>query len=144
MDASKIFTILCAFLLVICLVLSITALIVMRNAVSESQTWHDRAAVLVSNLNTLLENVDESDDSVSTSTDSDTNEPSTDVDVLYNRFTMRETEGKIGVYTEEGYLIRLIDVNVKTLPKEEQDRLLDGISVNSWRELIELMQDYEE
>lgn len=142
MDASKIFTVLCAFLLVICLVLSITALVVMRNAVSESETWQEKAAVLVGNLDSLISDTTEADGSVSTSTDTE-DEPSTEADVLYNRFCLRETEGKIGVYTEDGYLIRLMDVSVRTLPQSEQSALADGISVNSWRELIERMQDYE-
>ena len=143
MDASKIFTILCAFLLVICLTLSITALVVMRNAVSESRSWHDRASMLVSNLDGILENIKEADGSLSTSTDPDEHAPTTDADVLYNRFYLRTNEGKIGVFSEDGYLIRMIDVNIKTLPQEEQEMLQQGITVNSWRELIERIQDYE-
>lgn len=65
-------------------------------------------------------------------------------DVLYERFCVREENGKIGVYTEEGYLIRSLSVNVQTLPEADRAALKNGIEIHSWRELIALIQDYEE
>lgn len=72
--------------------------------------------------------------------------PSEDVeaDILYDVFSLRESNGKIGVYTEAGYLIRLLDVDVATLPRADREQLSEGICVNSWRELIALIEDYEE
>ena len=67
-----------------------------------------------------------------------------EADTRSNAFSLRESNGKIGVYTEAGYLIRLLNVDVSTLPKTDRDRLAVGISVSSWKELIALIEDYEE
>ena len=66
-----------------------------------------------------------------------------DADVLYDVFCLRESGGRIGVYTDEGYLIRTLEVNVATLPESDRERLSVGIAVNSWRELISLIEDFE-
>ena len=55
MDITKIFAILCGFLLIICLTLSITCLVVMRNAVAETSVWQERAALLVNELDGCVE-----------------------------------------------------------------------------------------
>ena len=55
MDITKIFAILCGFLLIICLTLSITCLVVMRNAVEETSVWQDRAEALVNELDGCVE-----------------------------------------------------------------------------------------
>lgn len=141
MDATKIFTVLCAFLLIICLTLSITALTVMRNAVNESKEWMERAEIMVGKFDPLLEENETETDSASASADEDP--PTTDADVHDNRFCIKSAGKKICVYTEEGYLIRTLDVALQTLPDSEQAALADGIFVNSWRELIERIQDLE-
>lgn len=140
MDASKIFTVLCAFLLVICLTLSITALVVMRNAISENEAWQSRAEVMVGKLDSILEGTSDRDLPVSAPTDKE--DSSTDGDTP-QRFCLRDVGGKIGVYTEDGYPVRVLDVPVKALPTSDQTALADGIWVNSGRELNELIRDYE-
>lgn len=141
MDATKIFTVLCAFLLIICLTLSITSLVVMRHAVSESEAWLDRAEIMVGKFDTAESEPTEKSDTTAPVTDTDP--PDAGVDVLYHRFCLREVNGKIGVYTEEGYLVRMLDVAIKTLSERDQAALAGGIWVNSWRELIERIEDYE-
>lgn len=71
-------------------------------------------------------------------------EKSVDADVLYDVFCVRETRGKIGIFTSEGYLVRMLDVDVSTLPEADRSALASGIAVTSWDELIALIQDYEE
>lgn len=71
-------------------------------------------------------------------------EKSVDADVLYDVFCVRETRGKIGIFTSEGYLVRMLDVDVSTLPEADRSALAEGIAVTSWGELIALIQDYEE
>ena len=141
MDATKIFTVLCAFLLIICLTLSITALIVMRHAVDESEAWLERAEIMVGKFDVLTQELETESDSIPSSTD--TEAPSTEADVLYQRFCIKAAGEKIGVYTEEGYLVRMLDVALQTLPEGKQAALADGIFVSSWRELIEQIQDLE-
>lgn len=139
MDTSRIFSLISAFLLLITLTLSITTLVVLRNAIAESEEVLGAAEDLIGELDMAVGALKE--ESIYTSTD--TVDPSVDADVLYQRFCMKETNGKIGVYTEDGYLVRIIDVNVTLLPKKERTALQEGITVNSWRELAELIQDYE-
>ena len=55
MDVTKIFAMLCGFLLIICLTLSITCLVVMRNAVEETSVWQGRAEALVNELDGCVE-----------------------------------------------------------------------------------------
>ncbi len=140
MDVSKVFTVLCAFLLIICLTLSITSLVVLRNAVDENEEWQNRAEILVGNLEAFTEEREQTFPETDTG---DLEAPSLDADILYHRFCMREADGKIGIYSDDGYLIRMIDVQVKTLPLSDQEELSRGIYVNSWRELISLIRDYE-
>lgn len=139
MDTSRIFSILCAFLLLITLTLSITTLVVLRNAVAESEATLGAADALINELDVAVGVLKE--ESIFTSTD--TEAPSVDADILFQRFCMKETNGRIGIYTEDGYLVRIIDVDVTLLPKQEQITLQEGITVNSWRELVDLIQDYE-
>ena len=132
-------TLICAFVLVVCLTLSITTLTVLRNAMEENDSLQEEAAALVGNLNTCIGEMNEMlvDDSIPTG--SDTSIPSnTDTD----RFCIRAINGQIGIYTTDGYLVRLLDVSVDTLPQKDRDALNEGILVNSWRDLIAIIQDY--
>ncbi len=138
MDVTKIWTVLCAFLLLICLTLAITSLVVLRNAVAETDAWHSRATALTDELEACIAVFGEERDSYPTGA-----VPDTEVDVLYNRFCIRETGGKIGIYSDEGYLVRLLDTPVSTLPSEERRALEKGITVNSWEELFERIQSYQ-
>lgn len=140
MESSKILTVLCAFVLVVCLVLSITTLTVLRNAVEENDALQEDAAALVGNLNACVEDLNaalEESDSIPTSSDT-----STPTDTLADSFCVREVNGKIGVYTSDGYLVHLLDVSVDTLPAADREALSAGICVGSWRELIAIIQDY--
>ena len=143
MDTTKLFTILCAFLLLISLVLSITTLVIMRHALDETAAWQKEASAVVGSLSTLG-SILKDPPSTDVSEDPPPNEePSADVNILYNRFLLKETDGRVGVYSEDGYLIRTIDVQVSTLPKEARDALKKGMVFNSWRELIALIENYE-
>lgn len=139
MDTTKLFTILCAFLLLICLILSITSLIIIGHVLNETDAWQERAAVLVDTIDRRIAQFGNGND-LPASTET---EPDVEADILYNRFTLKETNGKVGVYSEEGYLIRTFNIKVTTLPREARDALSKGITFNSWRELIALIEDYE-
>jgi len=134
MDFPRIFLILCGFILLICLALSLTSLTVLRNAVSETEALRTEMTswIAAGAEPSALPVVND------TGADGDTVE----TDVLYDVFCVREVNGKIGIYTSDGCLIRLLDVCVATLPEKERQALSEGICVCSWRELIALMQDY--
>ena len=55
---------------------------------------------------------------------------------------LRAYEGKIGVFTPQGYLIRVLDVDLRTLPASDLAALEAGIEISSREELLERMEDF--
>lgn len=139
MDASKILLVICAFTLIVCLTLCITTLAVLRNAVAENGVLQTEANTLVEKLDGCVDRLDDtlSKDSESIEVSGGTNGPDT-----ANGFCLREKDGKIGIYTADGYLVKQLDLSIKTLPKEVREALKAGISVGSWEELLALIADY--
>lgn len=143
MDISKLLTLLCAILLMITLLLSVTSVFMLK----EISQW---------NAGSYVKNEDEND-STEVTDNAESNEEETpvngtenedtssiDADILYNQFYIREVNGKIGIFCNEGQqLIRTLNVNVATLPQSDREKLKKGIRVNSWNELVLLIQDYE-
>ena len=57
-------------------------------------------------------------------------------------YFIKSYEGKIGVFTEDSTLVRVIDVYIKTLPKADRRLLEKGFSVMGEAELRAVIQDY--
>lgn len=57
-------------------------------------------------------------------------------------YFVREHNGLIGVFSEDNSLLETIDVAVITLPKNDRDRLRDGITVKGTKNLDALKEDY--
>ncbi len=57
---------------------------------------------------------------------------------------VREHNGKIGIFTLDGTLLKELDTYVKTLPKADRKLLGEGICVRSKEELNSLIEDYTE
>ncbi|MBQ8141323.1 MAG: hypothetical protein IJ038_06500 [Clostridia bacterium] len=57
-------------------------------------------------------------------------------------WTVKEYEGKIGIFTEDGRLAGVIDVYVKALPETDRRLLGEGIKVYSVEALNALIEDY--
>ena len=139
MDSSKILLIICAFVLIVCLTLCITTLSVLRHAVAENGTVQQTAATLIEELESCVEKLNgslEKDDSVEVSVGKDQDGGASD------GFRLCEVNGKIGVYTSDGHLIKLLDIAVSTLPSAAREALAQGITFQSWQELASLIQDY--
>lgn len=144
MDLSRIISISCVFLLAICLILCICVTLFLHNTVKEST-----AACL--EVQALLERVSENTEHLQGSTEDTTDEPAQDTtvdnsiptDVLYHQFCMRESGGRIAIYTSDGYLVKTLDQPVAMLPEADQTALREGISLSSWREVLALIQDFE-
>ena len=137
MDTSKILTILCAFILVVCLTLCITSLVTLRNAIEENEAVQSSAMEIVAELDHYLDTLQKTDfneDDVSVSvTPSET-------ECCY--FLIRATDYGIGIYSTEGYLIKQLNVAVSSLPLQDQQLLKEGIKAESWKEIISYIQDY--
>ncbi|MBE6552740.1 MAG: hypothetical protein E7666_00195 [Ruminococcaceae bacterium] len=130
MDASKILLILCCFILIVCFTFCISTLTVLRNTVDESRAVQTEAAELVDQMESLLSEYRDSSIPVLGET--------SDAD----RFVLRETDGRIGIFTIDGYLLHILDVAVDTLPANDRAALASGIPLSSWKELISWVQDY--
>ena len=139
MDITKIFAVLCGFLLIICLTLSITCLVVMRNAIDETSAWQGRAEALVGELNGCVEamkNIENEDIPVLAPNKSEKEETKA-------RYCLRLDDDKIGIYDADGYLIRQLETHVSLLPTQEREKLTAGILIDSWAGVQALVQDYE-
>ena len=55
---------------------------------------------------------------------------------------VREYEGQIGVFTEDGKLVKTLNVYTKTLPETDRRLLKEGIRVTSERQLYSILEDY--
>ena len=139
MDITKIFAVLCGFLLIICLTLSITCLVVMRNAVQETSVWQERAEALVNELDGCVEamkNIENEDVPVLAPDKNEQNEEKT-------RYCLRLNGDSIGVYDADGYLMKRLETRISLFPPKEREQLASGIWVESWAQMQKLIQDYE-
>lgn len=70
-------------------------------------------------------------------------EPNTDdTTAQESTWVVREHEEKIGVFSEDGVLLRVVDVYTKTLPRADRVLLREGIAVTSRQDLYALMEDF--
>lgn len=132
MNLSRILSVLCLFLLTICLVFSVTALTALRNAVNETDRMRSDAESLLEELKKQPQ------EPISPEEDKE----SVPVDILYESFCMRECGGKIAIYTADGELVRMLELPVETLPEADRAALQSGISLSSWKEVLALIEDY--
>jgi len=139
MDITKIFTILCGFLLIVCLTLSITCLVVMRNAVDETSAWQGRAETLVDELGgcvAAMKETEKEDIPVLAPNEDESQEPQT-------RYCLRLDGEYLGIYDARGYLVKQLKTSAILLPAKEREKLRAGIWTASWGEMQLLVQDYE-
>lgn len=138
MDASRILMTICTIVLSITLILSILALSSLRNAVDESDAMRQEAAVLVDK---LVEHLDDAESNgIETNTPNPNEEPSQNP--TEEKFLIRAINDKIGVFTEDGALIHVLDVLLDSMPAKTREDLKKGVSVGSMQELINRLQDY--
>ena len=71
-----------------------------------------------------------------------TTETESQTETQKTEYLVKNYEGKIGIFTENGTLVRIIDVYIKTLPKADQRLLEKGFSVTDESELRAILQDY--
>ena len=138
MDPSRFFVILCAFLLLICLTFSITALVALRSVVSESQALQAETVLLMEQMK--RGNTDK-DESISVSV---TPNESTNTTQSQTRFCLKSVCGVLGIYTDQGEPVRMLDTEVSLLPTADRKNLEAGIWVDSWKEMLALIADYTE
>lgn len=57
---------------------------------------------------------------------------------------LRLCNGKIGIFTDEGYAIRFLETDARTLPPADVAALEEGVPIRSRAELLERMEDFGE
>ena len=135
MNISKLFTVICAFVLIVCLVLSITTLIVLRNAIAENQALQRRAEGLIGEL----------DRSVSELAVYEKNEENTDLPTAAEpreSYVVSLWQDHVAVFSSEGELLYCSSLSALLLPPSERRLLEKGIQVETLSELIKLFNDY--
>ena len=138
MDASKILMIVCTAILSVTLILSLVILDGVKTTMKESEAVNQEVAILVDQLyDRFVEQSEENLEDIPTSGEEDANQDTPD-----GGFWIRATNGKIGVYTVEGTLIRVLDVLLDSMPEMTREDLKTGVWVGSMRELIEQISDY--
>ena len=135
MDIAKLFMMICAFLLIVCLVFSITSLIALRNALEENDLLQEQAQTLTAKLDDCVDQLNQQleEHFLPTVATPSTEEPT---------LLVREINGMVGVYTTEGELLYSVDISTLTLPPAEREALIKGIEVHGWKELLALVRDY--
>lgn len=138
MDFSKLTALISAFVLIVCLVLAMTTLVVLRNAVAENEQVQNEAKTLIDDLGASVDKLE------STSRESFKDETGKDIPTNVNteRFTLREYEGSIAIYDETGTMLHWLSVNLSLLPQSERNALAEGIEIEGRSSLISCLQDY--
>ena len=142
MGLSKLFLFLGVGVLAVCLVLSITTLQVLRNAIEENDLIQENAYSLVGELNGCVRALGE----LSTPTvpvDTEQDEPAKEVVANADRYWLRTSGDKIGLYNAEGKLLKLVEIPLDSLPASMRKELARGISLSSLEELFDLLRDLE-
>ena len=135
MDISKLIAIICAFLLIVCLAFAITSIASLRNALEENDALQEQAAALNARLDDCVDQLNLQLEQHFTPTVAT---PSTSEPTLY----LRESDGRVGVYTSEGELLYAVEISALSLPPAEREALAKGIEVHGFRELLNLIRDY--
>ena len=65
-----------------------------------------------------------------------------DTETSDNMFMLKAYNGIIGVFNEHGELTDIIEVDIKSLPRQDQTMLETGIWAASHQELASLIEDY--
>ena len=146
MDKTKWLLIACTLVMTASLLFSAASVTLLLNMEREMEDYEEEIEETIASVSGDVSSVKQSLASILTAIEefrsNDQNQPETEAGVLFDRLCIRASDGKIGVYTEDGFLIRTIDVSIDTLPESDREALKTGITINSWRELIALIEDF--
>ena len=140
MDISRIVSVTCVLLLSLCFLIAIYTVTVLKNTLKESTETNLELKAFVETLENDLDTV--ASESAKEDLSNDKTDSSLPVDVLANQFCIRETNGRVAIYTADGYLIRLLDLSTDTLPSADRLALQQGIYLSSGKEVLALMEDF--
>ena len=148
----KILWVLGGMILTVGLIFAVSTVAVLRNTVAEANEAREKAELVLAELRRASDksSIPAQADPVdppreSESIPPDKTETALPTAALGDAFIFRAYEGKIGIFTSEGYLIRTLDVDVRTLPATDRAALEnDGIRVYSREETDALIEDFQQ
>ena len=144
MGIGRILIILCGMILAVCLVFSISALTVLRNAVAETDRVRKDAQEMMERLEEYSRE-NHAPDALPVQgqvEESLTEEPDKETAACEPEgYYLRECRGKIGIFTAEGDLIRIEETAVDALPAKDREALAEGIYAKNWKDVLEHLQD---
>ena len=141
MGLSKLFLFLGAGILAVCLVLSITMLQVLRNAISENDLIQENAYSLVGELNGCVRSLNELATPVIPVDKEEEESPSQEVSAPVESFWCREAGEYVGIYDSDGKLLTLTEIKLSSLPASMREELKKGVFLASREEVLELLRD---
>ncbi len=138
MDASRILITICGFALSVCLFFSIGALSSLRHAIAESHAVKKEAEELVDKLENRLEVPEQAG-----TEDKQESLPTVKEEPTKQEYRICAVDRVIGVYNENGELLRILDIPIDSLPSSDRKMLQTGIQADSWQAVESYLQDYE-
>lgn len=149
-----------SLILIVGLIFAMNAIAGLRDTVSEANAARKQAENVLAELRremnaaasvpTQATPIDPPNEAETTPIDTaETTAPTTDnaspTIGLDRTFVFRAYEGKIGIFTAEGYLIRTLDTDIRLLPAVDREALEnDGIRVMSRKEMDALIEDLQQ
>ena len=64
-------------------------------------------------------------------------------DISEEKFTVKDSGGRIGVFGSDGKLVFLTEIYTKTLPASDRELLREGFTAYGREELYEILGDYD-
>ena len=102
-------------------------------------------AVSVSGLSTKLKQIQNTSSTSTTETIYVyTPNRETSVSTIEEKWTVKEYNGKIGIFNASGEIVEIIDTYIKSLPSKDQALLREGFEVNSEKELYSVIEAYSD
>lgn len=134
MEAKKKKTLIRAYCAFLCVVLfgSIIRSEADMNAISGSES---EISILDGKVSSIISYIERSESNVPVQGD---------VSAKTAKYTVKEIEGRIGIFSSDGSLIRLLPVIVEFLPEADRKLLSDGIDLYDDASLASLIEDYSD
>lgn len=142
MGLSKLFLLLGIGVLAVCLVLSITTLQVLRNAIGENDLIQENAYALVGELSGCVRALNELS-TPAIPVERETQEATEEVSAKTEGFWCRVAGDYVGIYNESGKLVKATEIRIDRLPASLREELKNGIYLASREEVLELLNDLE-
>ena len=136
MELTRLLNFGCALLLIVCLIFSVVSILRLQTVIEDNKAMRRDAEAVLLELDSRLDelNAQSPDTSLPTGTPNGDGEK-----ILYR---IQSVGNRIGIYTADGALIQLLDIDPATLPRIDREALENGITLDSWERVQSYIADY--